>query len=297
MCRKPSVWCSRSSANSAAHGRCSSGSARRRSRCPSSGGTSTSQDRLEGAGLPRRHADPAQPAVRGSLCVRQDGAADADRRRARLQGQRHQEAGAGVGGPAARQSRRLHHVAGLRGEPEALAGERLHEAQLRSQIGARRSRSADWPHALRAMRPDDARVLRHGKRPRASLPMPRRRRTRGRRLVHRRWRRSGRSRHRPATARSRLRPRRRSRHLRFGSDRALDERRHRRGGARPRSGALRGEPRGASARTGRPRQALRRARAGGALERRFGEESPRSSAASRTCVRPPPLARRSIAPP
>ena len=75
------------------------------------------QDRLEVVRLPRRHADPAQPAVRGSLCVRQAGSAHADRRGTGPQGQRHPEAGAGVVGSAARPSPRLHHVAGLRGEP------------------------------------------------------------------------------------------------------------------------------------------------------------------------------------
>ena len=48
------------------------------------------------------------PLYAGAYAFGRTGAADADRRRARLQGQRRQETGAGVGGPAARPSRRLH---------------------------------------------------------------------------------------------------------------------------------------------------------------------------------------------
>ena len=126
----------------------------------------------------------------------------------------------------------LHQLAGIRGEPEALAGERLHEAKLRSQIGAWRPGAADGSHALRTLRSNDASILRHGERSRASLSMSRRRRTCGLRPLHRGWRRPDRSRGRLAASRSRVRSRRRSRNLRFRSDRTLDERHNRRGGAR-----------------------------------------------------------------
>ena len=76
------------------------------------------------------------------------------------------------------------------GQPEAAVGERLHEAQLRSQIGARGTRASDRPDALRTVRPDDARVLRHGKRPRSSVSMSWRRCACGGRIVHRGRRRS-----------------------------------------------------------------------------------------------------------
>ena len=51
------------------------------------------------------------PLYAGAYAFRQAGATNADRRWTRPQGQRHQKAGARVDGPAARPSRRLHHLA------------------------------------------------------------------------------------------------------------------------------------------------------------------------------------------
>ena len=70
--------------------------------------------------------------------------------------------------------RRLHQLAGVRGQSEASARERPHEEELRAQIGPRRARLADRPDALRTLRADDAGLLWHGEGQRPSLPVPRR---------------------------------------------------------------------------------------------------------------------------
>ena len=68
---------------------------------------------LEGAGLPQRHADPAQPALCRRLCVWPEDPANAHRRRKGPQGQRVRQAARGMERPAARQPSRLHQLAGL----------------------------------------------------------------------------------------------------------------------------------------------------------------------------------------
>ncbi len=118
------------------------------------------QARLEGARLPQRDADPAQSALCRRLCLRAAGAAHTDRRRACPQGQRVRQAQGRMDRPAARPSSRLHQLAGIRREPEAPDRERAHEEELRAQVGARRSRAAHRPDALRALRTHDAGLLR-----------------------------------------------------------------------------------------------------------------------------------------
>ena len=149
--------------------------------------------------------------------------ANADRRRTRPQGQRVRQAPRGMERPAARQSSRLHQLAGVRGQSEAPARERAHEEELRAQIGARRTRTAHRADAVRALRADDACLLRHGRKATpiaisaaAMTPM-------WARAVHRHRRRADRSRGRPADPRGGLRSRRRSGDLRFGSGRALEK--------------------------------------------------------------------------
>ena len=107
-------------------------------------------------------ADPAQPALRRGLRLRPQGAADADRRRPRPQGHRVRQAAGAMERAAARPSRRLHQLAGVRGQPEAPPRERAHEEALCAQVRPRRPRPPDRADALRPLRPDDARLLRHG---------------------------------------------------------------------------------------------------------------------------------------
>ena len=190
------------------------------------------------------------PLYAGAYAFGRKGAAHDDRRRPRPQDQRLRQAEGGMERAAARRPSRLHQLAGVRGQSEAAARERAHEEELRPQVGARRTRPAHRADALRALRTDDAGLLRHGERQRASLPVPRRRRACRRRAVHRHRRRSHRSRGRPADPRGGLRSRRGGRDPGFRAGRALAAGDHRRGRARARGGALRRVPRRTPVRAG-----------------------------------------------
>src|SRR5215470_7231894 len=117
------------------------------------------------------------------LCVRPDNATHAHRRRTRPQEHRPFEANGCMERSAARSPRRLHQLGTVRGEPETDLGECSYTAPNRSQISARRSGIADWPSALRPLRPHDAGVLWHAIRPCSSLPMPRRRQSHRQRMA------------------------------------------------------------------------------------------------------------------
>ena len=78
------------------------------------------QARLEGGGLSQRHPDPAQPTLCRRLCLRPHGTAHPPRRRAR-QDRRRAQGQERVERAAAGPSSRLHHLAGVRGQPEASA--------------------------------------------------------------------------------------------------------------------------------------------------------------------------------
>ena len=90
-------------------------------------------------------------------------------------------------------SSRLHHLAGVRGQPEASARERAYEEELRPQVGPGRARASDGTDAMRPLRAHDAGLLRHGKGQCAPLSVPRRRCPCRFRPVHRHRRGSDRS--------------------------------------------------------------------------------------------------------
>ena len=123
------------------------------------------QARLEGARLSQRHADPAQPALRGRLRVRPAGAADANRRRASPQDQ-WASTSPGTEWNVLLRDNHPGYISwrGVRRQSEASARKRPHEEELRAQVRPRWARPADRPDALRTLRPDDARLLRHGER-------------------------------------------------------------------------------------------------------------------------------------
>src|SRR4051812_33788811 len=68
----------------------------------------------------------------------------------------------------------LSDLGAVRGAPDHVAGECAYAEARRAQGGPRWAGAADRPGALRAVRADDAGVLRHALGPRAPLSVPRR---------------------------------------------------------------------------------------------------------------------------
>src|SRR4051794_24124120 len=120
--------------------------------------------------LPRCAVGSAEPDLRRDLRVRPDEPADQGRRRPGEDDQRPPQADGGLECPAARQSRGLHQLGAVRGEPDDDPRERPHAKARLAQVGPRRARPADRPGP---MRPDDAGVLRDALRPRPPVPVPR----------------------------------------------------------------------------------------------------------------------------
>ena len=129
-------------------------------------------------------------------------------RRACPQNHRPHEADDRLERPDTRSPPRLYQLGAVRGEPEADLGERPYAAPDRAEVGARRSRAADRAGPLRALRPDDAGVLRHAIGPCPPIPLSRRRQSCRRVVVHRHRRRPDRSRRRGADRRGGFRTRR-----------------------------------------------------------------------------------------
>src|SRR5215813_9611924 len=123
--------------------------------------------------LPYSAPDPQTPGVCRRLCLRPHNPAHTDCRRTRPQDHRPYEADDFVERPDTRSPLRLPQLGAVRGEPEADLGERAYAAPDRTEVGARRPRSAQRFGTLRSLRPDDAGFLRLAVRPCSSLPLSR----------------------------------------------------------------------------------------------------------------------------
>ncbi len=100
------------------------------------------------------------PSVRGSVRVRQDGSANADRGRAGTQDQRALQATRRMDGVDSRSSSRVHFLGAIREESSDDCGQRAHEITHGAKGGAGRTRPARRAVAMSAVRSDAARGIR-----------------------------------------------------------------------------------------------------------------------------------------